>query len=639
MAKQNNGNNQVTPVKPFLAVGPTLHYSHSNVFRCWVLGFLWFLVTCFFWSKLFTDSFWSFDILFFKQDEFWRLGRYVLSPLSIFEYPWQILVLGLLMGVISVVPILVSQLLSFSYSIPFVLAVFFIANLPTYAILLLICCIAAACRPLRFRSRFVAIALCTGPLVIYWGLFGGARNVEPIKWGFSFAPWIFAWLTGLVIAGGVLGIGHFTRYRPGLIWTAALLVLVISAVVFKSEVGFAELAYQRYVAGNNPEEVPEFHDHSITEALDITITDPAFRRYLSSFFYPVEPILLRMELKKEIQSQLVYDRWPSWFAAPDALQYQARRQQLLAHYERFINPPRRWWAPRFFYDRFINSVMRRQRMPIALYYKALLSEYSPDIRLLSQKEVLHFYSDYPHRASLPIWYQLYEQFGDSGESIEARWRIAMRWAGQGKFAKANELISQALYLLEEKLKRQTDSQDNADSIFAVFRQPVASAMTTFKLTELQRRLKQLRELISSHNQGTDEQSRNRLARFVMLNRHNEDYLNRLENLPAKSDKPDVLADNIALAQALLIKDLQLRAEKLKHLTGEFKNTDGGIQAIYELGLLKVRLWQALPEGDMAGKKKCLKDARNVLTNFIDLYPKSIFAEQAQQLLTKLPPVQ
>ena len=636
MAKKNNGKNQATLAKPFLTVGPTLHYSHTNVFRCWLFGLLWFVVASLFWSKLMAGSFWSFDFLFFQQHEFWRLGQYVLSPLSIFEYPWQILVLGLLMGIISVVPILVSQLLSFSYSIPFLLVVFFIANLPTYAGLILICCIATACRPLRFRSRFIAIALCTGPLVIYWGLFGGARSVEPIRWGFSFAPWICAWLTSLAIAAGVLGIGHFTRYRPGLVWTMTLLTLVIAAAVFKSEVGFAELAYQRYIAGNNPEEVAEFHDHSITEALDTTMTDPAFRRYLTSFFYPVEPILLRMELKKEIQSQLIYDRWPSWFAAPDILQYQAERQRLLNQYEHFLNPPRRWPMPRILYDRFTNSSMRHRRMPVALYYKALLTEFSPDIHLLAQKETLHFYSDYPHRVALPIWYQLYERFGDSSESIEARWRIAMHWAGQSKFTRADELISQALLLLTEKLNYRTNGQNPVDSIFAVFHQPVDSAMTNFKLTDLQRRLKQLRELISTTNQGKDEQSKNRLAKFVMLDRYSETYPNQLKNLLTKANEPDPLTDNIALAQAIIIEDPQQRAKKLKQLTDEFRDTDAGIQAMYELGLLKVRLWQALPSTDLVGKNNSLKDARSTLADFLKSYPKTIFADQANQLLTKLP---
>jgi hypothetical protein len=38
--------------KSFMAVGPTLHYSHENVQRCWLLAVVAFGLTCLFWSKI-----------------------------------------------------------------------------------------------------------------------------------------------------------------------------------------------------------------------------------------------------------------------------------------------------------------------------------------------------------------------------------------------------------------------------------------------------------------------------------------------------------------------------------------------------------------------------------------------------------
>ena len=49
-----------TPIavsKSFMAVGPTLHYSHKNVQRCWLLAVVAFGMTCFFFSKIATGSF------------------------------------------------------------------------------------------------------------------------------------------------------------------------------------------------------------------------------------------------------------------------------------------------------------------------------------------------------------------------------------------------------------------------------------------------------------------------------------------------------------------------------------------------------------------------------------------------------
>ncbi len=47
--------------KSFMTVGPTLHYSHKNVLICWLLAVMVFGLCCFFWSRIVTGSFWSFN--------------------------------------------------------------------------------------------------------------------------------------------------------------------------------------------------------------------------------------------------------------------------------------------------------------------------------------------------------------------------------------------------------------------------------------------------------------------------------------------------------------------------------------------------------------------------------------------------
>ena len=617
----NNKETEKAPIavsKSFMAVGPTLHYSHKNVQWCWLLAVAAFGVSCFFWSKIASGLFWSFDIQAAARPAFWHLGQTIISGVSIFEYPWQIVVLGLLMGILSIVPVLISQLMSFGYSFPLILAVFFLANLPGFAICLLVSCIAVACRPLRFRSRFVAIALCTAPQLLYWAYFGGVRGVEPIKWGFSFAPWIFAWIDGLTIAGFVLGIGHYTRYRPGLVWIFTTITLVLAVVVFEVTIGFDELDYQLYVAKNNPEHINEFHDHSITEALDRTTKDPVIKKYLEGFFYPADPIALREKLKEEIQDKLRYDRWPSWFIVPEELEYQAKRQWLFGQY-----------------DLFISKRSNSRRMPIALYCKALLSEYSPDINVLGQEEILRFYSDYPYERSREIWWTLYWDFGNSPESLEARWRIAKHWAGRGMFEQANELLGQAETMLAaERSKLLEKEQTSDESLFGLFRLPADSVMTVPKLNELQRRLYQLRTFIGPENRTDEAGAIERLAEFAMLNPHAWDYSECLDGLLEQIEDKDRLRDNILLAQAKLLADEQLRAEKLSELHKEFGKTDGGMLALYELGLLKIGLYQG--ESNSEQKKKYLVDARATLENFLNLYPASFCAEQVKKNLDGLP---
>jgi hypothetical protein len=605
--------------KSFLAVGPTLHYSHQNVQRCWLLAVAAFSITCLFWSKIVAGSFWSFDFQTLATAKFFHWGRSIPTGVSIFEHPWQILVLGLLMGILAVAPVLISQLLSFRYSIVFIAAVFFLANLPIFAACLLISCIAAACRPLRFRSRFIAIALCTTPQLLYWGYFGGAQGVEPIEWGFSFAPWICGWLDALAIAGFVLGIGHYTRYRPGLVWIFTALTLVIAVVVFEVTIGFDELDYQLYVAKNNPEHAAEFHDHSITDVLDETMEDPATQRYLDASFYPADPIARRAELKRSIQEQLS-SGWPEWLSVPPELAYEQKRQELLSQYDLFIT-------------RRPNS----RRMPIALYYKAMLNEYSPDTRIFGQKEVLHFYSDYPHEKTERIWWALYQGFGNSPESIEARWRLAMQWAGRRLFKQADDLLKQAqTMLVAERAKLLKAEQTPPAGPFGLFHPPAESAMTVPKLNELERRLHQLRVLISPENHTDDPGSIERLAKFVMLNPHAPDYGQHLDSLLEQTDDGDHLRDNILLAQAELIPDEQLRAEKLSELHQQYSKTDAGRLALYELGLLKISRWRQQDSSNPQLKKQYLEEARATLSSFLHLYPHSFYCEQVKNNLDGLP---
>ena len=275
-------------------------------------------------------------------------------------------------------------------------------------------------------------------------------------------------------------------------------------------------------------------------------------------------------------------------------------------------------------------------MPIALYYKALLSENSPDIELLGQKEVLHFYSDYPHERSREIWYQLYREFGDSPESLEARWRIAKHWAGQGRFGQAEELLSEAQAALTEKLKLLGKEQKQNETFFSPFRPPADSVVTVFKLTELQRNLHQLHDLISAENRTNKTESGRRLAEFVMLNPHVSSYSRRLQELLEQTNGGDPLRDNILLAQIKLIADEQMRAEKLSELHEKFQDTDGGMQALYELALLKIQLWRQRIESNSEQKKKYLAEARTTLTSFIEQYPDSFCAEQARKNLEDLP---
>lgn len=626
MADNNKKATQTSaaPPKSFMTAGPTLHYSHTNVLWCWALTIVIFVFACIFWHAL-VMSRPLLDLTGLLDTSRFQWGRFVVSPISIYEYPWQIVVLGILMGIIATVPVLVSQLLSFRYSVPFILAVIFVAGLHLFGLFVLLSCLAVACRPLRFRSRFIAVALCMAPQIVYWAVWGGYSTIDPVRWGFSFAPWIYAWLTGLVLAALVLGIGHFTRYKPGLIWIFSLVLLVTAFGVFRRHIGFAELDYQRNVANNDPEDVVQFHDNDVSAIIDSICNDDALSSFLKGKFYPTETILLREKLKAEIQNLLAYDRWPEWDwfqkRMPDNLKYQAKRRQLNNRYDIFMN---RW--------------PDSERVAIALYFKAILNEYHPDVHYFGKTEILRFYSDYPFYDNLLIWQELYERFPQSPESFEARWRIAMQEAGQARFDRADELCEVALVMIRDYLNRTVQTQNRgigSDSIFTAFQEPAQTVMTPFKLHDLQNRLRRLKKLISSENRGDSQVSQHRLATFVILNPHALDYVSKLDELLDEMSETDPLRDNVRLEKVLWVDDPTQRQQMLIEFINRFGQSDAGIRAWFELAMVKVQLMKDPLMSDQA-RRQLLEETRSLLSDFLDQHPDSIFAEQARDMLNTLP---
>jgi hypothetical protein len=626
MADTNKKTPAAAPALPksFMTAGPTLHYSHTNVLWFWVLSIIIFIVACVFWHALVMNKP-LLDLTGLLDTSQFPLGRFVVNPISIYEYPYQIIVLGTLMGIIATSPVLVSQLLSFRYSVPFILAIIFVAGLHLFGVFVWISCMAVACRPLRFRSRFIAVALCMAPQIVYWAVWGGYSTVDPVRWGFSFAPWIYAWLTGLVMAALVLGIGHYTRYKPGLIGVFSLVLLGVAFGVFHKHIGFAELDYQRNVANNNPEDAVEFHDNDVSPVIDSIIQDDALRSFLVGKFYPTEPILLREKLKTEIQNLLAYDRWPEWDwfqkRMPEHLKYQAKRRQLINRYDVFMN---RW--------------PDSKRVAIALYFKAILNEYHPDLRYFGNTEILRFYSDYPFYDNLLIWQELYERFPQSPESFEARWRMAMQEAAQAEFERVDELCEVALAMIRDYQDRTAQNQSKtaeSDSVFTAFQEPARTVMTPFKLQDLQNRLKRLQKLIGPQNRGGDEASRRRLAAFVILNPHSLDYVAKLDDLLKEMPADDPLRDNVLLGRILWIEDAKQRQQMLAELIAQFPDADAGVRARYELALVKVQLWKDPLISDQV-RGQLLAETRTLLTDFLSQFPESIYADQARDLLNTLP---
>ncbi len=136
------------------------------------------------------------------------------------------------------------------------------------------------------------------------------------------------------------------------------------------------------------------------------------------------------------------------------------------------------------------------------------------------------------------------------------------------------------------------------------------------------------------NRGKDAASQSRLAEFIKLNAHTLDYPRRLSAIMDVLDPQDCLRYNVALAQAKLIADPNEREEELGALHREYGSKDGGIEALFELGLLKTNLYRH--QADPVKKGEMLQEAVATLENFIKLYPESALSNQVRELITRLP---
>jgi len=77
----------------------------------------------------------------------------------------------------------------------------------------------------------------------------------------------------------------------------------------------------------------------------------------------------------------------------------------------------------------------------------------------------------------------------------------------------------------------------------------------------------------------------------------------------------------------------MRAAALREIWEKYPDRDGGIQALYELGALRLQQWKEMKAE--AAKAELLAEARSLLNRLIQDYPQSPYAESARRLLAPL----
>jgi len=609
--------------KRWFGDGATMAYSIRLRMGFWFVDLVLYSLLNMFYLRIQRGTYFSLAEPF----ESGELIAELLNPLNIFQFPGQIFVTGLIMALLCTVPILISQLYSLLHSLPFFLAVFFLGHNPILCLCLFVSCALAGFEPLRFKSKFVAAVLCLLPEVLYWVLYSGKNPEENVlRWAVLYAPWALAFLISVAIFGLVLMIGHFLRYRPGVLMPIFALLLAGTVLLFHFKIGMDERAFQANVSRWNPKQIPQFHNRSIVPLLEEELA----QRRKKSPYLTDELIMtqLRLEWRGAFLTSMPSD--PTTLANREVIKFYQAKVNAVDHIQSFIE-----------------KYPEDERVADALYYKALLFDLSVDLRALRSEDTLRFYYDIPtsHSEKADIWAEILERFADSDVAIEARWRLARLGAGRKpkkntetfKFNQALELLNQAKQrcevLLQQREKQTTKPTSWTNWLGSVFRR-AEPTLTSEELLSLQQRIGKLMMVIDKENRTGHLRHEERLAEFVGLDPHQLNYEERLKALLFDSPEPDPLIDNIELAKTLLIQDNNERIAKLTELITRFEDRDGGIQARLELALTLLAERKRSEYRDT--REVLLARSREQLKAIIKLRPDSVLAQYAQELLKANP---
>jgi len=200
-----------------------------------------------FWQYLSTGHWINYSPEAIRRDLAVPLGRMLLAPLSIFNYPWMTLVAGFILAVVIFAPLLVAVLHRLRLALLFVMTVAVLGHAPVLAGALLVGCVLASRTPLRSDTPFLAVLLGLVPVGVYLYLFGvsllSEAAVLPLQRGVAAAPFMIALLSALLVCGLVLVVAKLAGYRQLAVWPMIVLMMSGPTTVFHLGVGTDELRY------------------------------------------------------------------------------------------------------------------------------------------------------------------------------------------------------------------------------------------------------------------------------------------------------------------------------------------------------------------------------------------------------------
>ncbi len=381
------------------------------------------------YAPFFTDQYWdlwweAFDPV---REHQVTLLDFLIYPIPVDQVPLMMVIVGLVLASLTAIPILVSMLYRFPFSLIFTAIICFVAMLPWLAFTVTLCCYLARLRPLRFSFRYATALISLLPVLAYYVLAtrstSAGAHLAPIELARLYMPWVMAIVGACLVMAVVLIIARVVNYRPGAIVPLMAVMFALPVILFETQVGRDELYYRLLQVHYGPGSHEHFADEYDAAGL--------IRRVAERRLEDLEDENATLESMMEQVQLMLQMRIARGQFLPDDVSrlveedFATERHQAIEQCRRFVS--------RFPKSRYV---------PNALYIAARATDMRIDPVYGGSRGTLliRHYEDFPAAASRPLWSELQKNYPDSPLASLAMLRLATLEARDGQVDRAVELL-------------------------------------------------------------------------------------------------------------------------------------------------------------------------------------------------------
>jgi hypothetical protein len=211
------------------------------------------VVACAFWNFLQTGRWLEMAPGAMRNAIGTPISETILGALSIFSYPWMLVVFGVVLGIILLIPLVMAALYPLWSALLAAMALVFVALNPIMGIVVAMGCVLVARNRWRNTHPYGALVLGALPtgLLLQLLVFTAADTslLLPMQRWILAIPFLLA--MAVLLLGGLccLGLAKLRKLRPGAIWPCILLIAMPTAWTFFHQVGTDELHYALLLRG------------------------------------------------------------------------------------------------------------------------------------------------------------------------------------------------------------------------------------------------------------------------------------------------------------------------------------------------------------------------------------------------------